>query len=152
MPVAPMPPSLQGLQGPQGSGLTATPGTPVPPGLPVTPGAPAAPGANDRSGVRPVHPALAASPLPLSPGLTPPVGAPVYTPQAPPAPHSPHYPAAAGAALAPGSPLGHSALPGTYPVRHPQAPRRSGKLWWWVIVLLAIGASAGALAGLWLSR
>jgi hypothetical protein len=136
---------------PQGSGLTAMPGTPAPPGLPVTPPG-MAPGPNDRAAARAGHAGLAPmplSPMPLSPGLTPPVGAPIYTPMspAPGMPQSPHYPAA----LAPGGPLGH-ALPGTYPVRHPQAPRGSGRLLWWVIVLLAIGASAGTLAGFWLSK
>jgi hypothetical protein len=141
MPITPLP------LAPQGSGLTAMPGTPVPPGLPAMPGSP---GPNDRAAARGGHAGLAPSPIPLSPGLTPPIGAPVFTPMSPaPTPQSPHYPAAA---LAPGNPLGHAGLPGTYPVRHPQAPRGSGKLWWWVIVLLAIGASAGTLAGLWLSK
>ncbi len=141
MPVMPVPPA------PQGSGLTAMPGTPPPPGVPVTPG----PG--DRSPAHAGHAGLAPAPIPVSPGLTPPVGAPVYAPLSPtqPPPQSPPY-SSSSAALAPGSPFGHGALPGTYPVRHPQAPRGSGKLLWWVIVLLAIGAGAGTLAGFWLSR
>jgi serine/threonine-protein kinase len=147
MPVTPLP------LAPQGSGLTAMPGTPAPPGLPVAP-SPASgpvPGSNDRGAPRAGH--AAPSPMPLSPGLTPPVGAPIYTPMSPaPAPGSPHYPAGPAPALAPGSGLGHGALPGTYPVRHPQAPRGSSKLWWWVIVLLAVGAGLGTLAGLWLSK
>jgi serine/threonine-protein kinase len=143
MPITPLP------LAPQGSGMTAMPGTPAPPGLPVAPSA-GAPGSGDR-GARAGHAGL--SPMPLSPGLTPPVGAPIYTPMspAPGAPGSPHYPAGPAAALAPG-PLGHSAMPGTYPVRHPQAPRGSGRLLWWVIVLLAVGATLGTLAGFWLSR
>jgi hypothetical protein len=89
--------------------------------------------------------------VPLSPVMTPPVGSPAYAPQSPVPQQSPaQYPAAA--ALGPGGPLGPGGLPGTYPVRHPQAPRRSGKLVWWVIVLLAAGVSLGTLAGFWLSK
>ena len=148
MPIMPLPHAA-----PQGSGPAAMTGTPVPPGL-SAPGP--GPGLNDRlhghgrPGPTPPPPAL------LSPVMTPPVGSPAYAPLSPVAQQSPSpspspYPPAPAPAPALG-PLGHGALPGTYPVRHPQAPRRSGKLVWWVIVLLAIGASVGTLAGIWLSK
>ncbi|HEX3478339.1 MAG TPA: protein kinase [Kofleriaceae bacterium] len=133
---------------PQGSGPAALPGMPVPLGASaLVPGL--APNAHGRPGPTP-------SPLaPLSPVLTPPVGSPVYgalSPQQAQSASQLQYPAAAAAAgFAHGSPFGHGALPATYPVR-PQAPRRSRKLLWWVIVLLAIGASVGTLAGLWLIK
>jgi len=130
---------------PQGSGPSAMPpGTPVPPGVAAA-GQPGPPPPSDRPHGH-GRPGPTPSPIaPLSPALTPPVGSPIYAPLA--SPPSPTYPAA----LAPGSHLGHG-MPGTYPVRHPQAPRGSGKLWWWVIVLLAIGASAGTLAGFFLGK
>jgi eukaryotic-like serine/threonine-protein kinase len=153
MPVMPPPAA------PQGSGPAAMPGTPVPPGL-AAPAQPGPPAPNDRSHAHgrpgPTPPPM--TPMtPMAPMLTPPVGSPVYAPLAAspsPPPPPPQYPAAAAAAaaLSPGSHLGHGPMPGTYPVRHPQAPRGSGKLLWWVIVLLAIGASAGTLAGFWLSK
>ena len=51
-----------------------------------------------------------------------------------------------------GGPMPHPM--GSYPVRHPPAPvsRRSSKLVWWVIALLAIGAAGGTVAGLLLSK
>ncbi len=150
LPNALLPPPMPAMPppaAPQGSGLAAMSGTPVPPGL-SAPGP--GPAVNDRShghgrpGPTPPPPAL------LSPVMTPPVGSPAYAPLSPVPQQSPaQYQAAA---LGPGGPLGPGALPGTYPVRHPQAPRRSGKLVWWVIVLLAIGASVGTLAGFWLSK
>jgi serine/threonine-protein kinase len=66
------------------------------------------------------------------PAMTPPVGSPVYPPQQ----------------LTPPYQLGHPIA--TYPVRHPPAPaaRRSSRILWWVIALLAIGAAGGTVAGL----
>jgi serine/threonine-protein kinase len=157
MPVMPMPAA------PQGSG-PAMSGPPVSPG-PLAPG----PAVNDRSHVHGRPGPTPPPPAPLSPVMTPPVGSPVYGALSPsllppqsPSPSPSQYPAAAAAAaalvppppaaLAPGSGFGHGGLPGTYPVRHPQAPHRSSKLLWWIIVLLAIGASVGTLAGIWLSK
>ncbi|HEX3763389.1 MAG TPA: protein kinase [Kofleriaceae bacterium] len=136
MPPTPLPPSAA-----QGSGMTAMPGTPVP-GMQSAPGADRAPAHVGQAGPAPVPSPIA----PLSPMMTPPVGSPIYAPLTP----TP-YP------LAPGGPIHHGGLPmGAYPVRHPQAPRRagllSGRLLWWVIVLLAVGASAGTLAGILLSK
>jgi hypothetical protein len=147
MPVMPPPAA------PQGSGPAAMPGAQGLPGVAAPVPGPPAP--NDRSHAL-GRPGPTPSPLaPLPPVLTPPVSSPAYGPPSPqqaqsPSPYAPAAAAAAG--FAPGSALGHGALPGAYPVRHPQAPRRSSKLWWWVIVLLAIGASVGTLAGIWLSR
>ena len=144
MPPTPHPPSAA-----QGSGITTMPGAPVP-------GAHAAPGAGDRlvhAGHGNAGPGMSPVPVaPMPPVMTPPIGSPIYAPSHPPA--SPTYPAA----LTPGGQFHHGGLPmGSYPVRHPQAPRRaggllSGRLVWWVIVLLAIGASAGTLAGILLSK
>jgi hypothetical protein len=52
-------------------------------------------------------------------------------------------------------PIGPAGQPGTYPqpAHLPPAPRRSNtRFLWWVIALLAIGASAGTAAGLLLSK
>jgi serine/threonine-protein kinase len=144
MPAAPPPAA------PQGSGPAAMSGTPVPPGL-LAPGP--GPAGNDRSHGHGRPGPTPPPPAPLSPVMTPPVGSPAYAPLSPVPHQSPaQYQPGAAAPLGPGGPFGPGALPGTYPVRHPQAPRRSGKLVWWVIVLLAVGASLGTLAGFWLSK
>ena len=125
MPITPLPPRPQPPP-PQGSGLDAMAGAP-------------GPGHGERAPMQLGH--AGPSPMaPMSPVMTPPVGSPVYAPPTP-------YPTAPG-------PLGPGGAPMAYPVLHPPAPaaRGSRKLLWWVLALLAIGASAGTVAGLLLSK
>jgi eukaryotic-like serine/threonine-protein kinase len=136
---------------PQASGM-AIAGIPGPPPLSpmltpspgMTPMPPMSPRPGDRSPANLTPP----PPMPQLPAvMTPPVGSPVYQPHPPtPYPITPPGPMH-GAPL----PLGTHPYP-AHPARHPPAPRSPSKLLWWVIALLAIGAGAGTVAGLLLSK
>jgi hypothetical protein len=98
----------------------------------------------------PMPPPLIGNPMapPQPQVMTPPVGSPVFVPRAP---HPTPFPPLPLGGMPPGA-----ASMGTYPqvARHPPAPARrsSGRFLWWVIALLAIGASAGTAAGFLLNR
>jgi serine/threonine-protein kinase len=135
MPSAPAPPTPDMVTMP---GVSATPVSPVPAGRSPAPAG---------------HAALGSlSPGPQAHVATPPAGAAMHAPPRSQQP-TPYPIAPAG-----GVPMAHAApqTVGGYPpppARHPPAPRRSpSKLLWWVIALLAIGASAGTVAGLLLSK
>jgi serine/threonine protein kinase len=115
------------------------------PGVAATPVTPVTAAQRDRTPL-PVAGHAAApvpSPHPMQgmQNMTPPVGSPSYG-RRPPQPTP--YPIGPAGMAQGGYP---------HPARHPPAPRRSpSKLLWWVIALLAIGAGAGTVAGLLLSK